>query len=46
MVLMVRNLPANAGDTRDVSLIAGSGGSLGIGNEDRIINSAGGTAIF
>ena len=29
---MVKNLAANAGDTRDVGLIPGSGGSPGVGN--------------
>ena len=29
MVLVVKNLPANAGDLRDVGLILGSGRSLG-----------------
>ena len=29
---MVKHLPANAGDIRDVSLISGSGRSLGVGN--------------
>ena len=29
---VVKNLPANAGDAREVSLIPGSGGSPGIGN--------------
>ena len=29
---MVKNLPANAGDTRDASLIPGSGGSPGGGH--------------
>ena len=28
---MVKNLPANAGDTRDASLIPGSGRSPGVG---------------
>ena len=32
MVPVVKNLPANAGDARDVSLILASGGSPGIGN--------------
>ena len=32
MVLMVKNPPANAGDTRDVGLIPGSGRSPGGGN--------------
>ena len=29
---VVKNLSANAGDTRDIGLIAGSGRSLGEGN--------------
>ena len=29
---MVKNLPANAGDTEDASLIHGSGRSPGVGN--------------
>ena len=29
---MVKNLPANAGDLRDMSLIPGSGRSLGVGS--------------
>ena len=32
MVLVVKNLPANAGDARDMGLIPGSGRSLGEGN--------------
>ena len=32
MVLVVKNLPANAGDARDSGLIPGSGRYLGIGN--------------
>ena len=32
MVLAVRNLPANAGDTRDMGLIIGIGRSLKVGN--------------
>ena len=32
MVLVVKNLPANAGDARDVGLIPGSGRSPGVGN--------------
>ena len=31
-MLGVKNPPANAGDTRDVGLIPGSGGSPGVGN--------------
>ena len=29
---MVKNMPANAGDTRDEDLIPGSGRSFGVGN--------------
>ena len=32
MSLVVRNLPANARDARDTSLIPGSGRSFGVGN--------------
>jgi len=32
----VKNPPANAGDTRDVNLIPGSGSPLGIGNGNPI----------
>ena len=32
VVLVVQNLPANAGDTRDAGLIPGSGKSPGVGN--------------
>ena len=32
MVLLVKNLPANAGDTKDAVSIPGSGRSPGIGN--------------
>ena len=32
MVLVIKNLPANAGDIRDVGLIPGSGRSPGGGN--------------
>ena len=32
MVLVVKNLPANAGDARDMGLIPGSGRSLGEGH--------------
>jgi len=31
MVLVVKNLPANAGNTRDMSLIPGLGRSTGVG---------------
>ena len=32
MVVVVKNLPANAGEVRDLSLIPGSGRSPGVGN--------------
>ena len=32
MVLVVKNLPANAGDVRDMGLIPGLGRSPGVGN--------------
>ena len=32
MALVVKNLPANAGDSRDAGLIPGSGRSSGAGN--------------
>ena len=32
MALVVKNLPANAGDIRDAGLISGSGRSFGDGN--------------
>ena len=32
MAQLVKNSPANAGDTRDVGLILGSGRSSGVGN--------------
>ena len=32
MVLGIKNLPANAGDTRDAGLTPGSGRCLGVGN--------------
>ena len=32
MVLLVKNLTTNAGDTRDMGLIPGSGKSPGVGN--------------
>ena len=32
VVLEVKNLPANTGDSRDASSIPGSGRSLGVGN--------------
>ena len=31
---LVKNLPANAGDARDVGLIPGSGRSHGVGNSN------------
>ena len=31
---MVRNLPANTGDSRDLRLIPGLGSSLGVGNDN------------
>ena len=34
MVLVVKNLPANAGDVRKVGLIPGSGRSPGVGHGD------------
>ena len=33
-VLMVKNLPVNAGDARDMDLIPGSGRSPGVENSD------------
>ena len=33
---MVKNLPANAGDIRDVGLIPGSGRSSGVGNDSSL----------
>ena len=33
---MVKNLPANAGDPRDVGLIPGSGRSPGMGNDNTL----------
>ena len=32
VVVVVKNLPANAGDTRNMDLIPGLGRSLGVGN--------------
>ena len=32
MALVIKNLPANAGDTRDTDLIPGSGRSPGVGS--------------
>ena len=37
---MVKGLPANAGDTRDVGLIAGSGRSPGEGHGNPLQNSS------
>ena len=34
MALVVKNLPANAGDARDLGLIPGSGKSPGVGNSN------------
>ena len=34
MVLVVKNLPASAGDPRDSGSISGSGRSLGVGNDN------------
>ena len=34
MVLVVKNLPANAGEVREEGLIPGSGRSLGEGNDN------------
>ena len=34
IVLVVKNPPANAGDTRDVGLIPGSGGSPEVGSDN------------
>ena len=36
---MVKNLPANAGDTRDVGLIPGLGRSYEEGNSNRLLYS-------
>jgi len=36
---MVKNLPANAGDTRDEGLILGSGRSAGVGNGNLLQHS-------
>ena len=36
---MVKNPPANAGDSRDVGLIPGSGKSLGVGNGNLLQHS-------
>ena len=34
---MVKNLPANVGDARDVGLIPGLGGSRGVGNGNLLL---------
>ena len=39
VVVMVKNLPANTGDLRDVGLITGSGRSPGGGNGNPLQNS-------
>ena len=39
VVLVVKNLPANAGDTRDVGLIPASGRSPGVGNDNPLQDS-------
>ena len=36
-VLLVKNLPAKAGDTRDVTLKSGFGRSLGVGNGNPLL---------
>ena len=36
---VVKNLPANSGDTRDMGLIPGSGRSLGVGNGNPLQDS-------
>ena len=36
---MVKNLPANAGDTKDAGLIPGSGRSPGVGNGNPLQHS-------
>ena len=36
---MVKNLHANAGDARNMSLILGSGRSLGVGNDNTLQHS-------
>ena len=38
MALAVKNLPANAGDTRDAGLISGLGQSPGVGNDTPLQN--------
>ena len=37
VVLLVKNLPAKAGDARDVTLISGFGRSLGVGNGNPLL---------
>ena len=39
VALVVENLPANAGDTRDVGLISGRGQSPGVGNGTPLQNT-------
>ena len=39
MGLVVKNLPANAGDIRDAGLISGSGRSPGVGRGDPLQHS-------
>ena len=39
MVLAVKNLPANAGDMRDVGLLLGLGRSPGVGNGNPLQDS-------
>ena len=41
MALVMENLPANAGDSRDVISIPGSGSPPGIGNGNLLQNSSG-----
>ena len=36
MMLVAKNLPASAGDSRDVDLIPGSGRSPGVGNRNSL----------
>ena len=37
MTRLVKNLPANAGDTRDPGLIPGLGRSPGVGNGNKLV---------
>ena len=39
MVVVVKNLPANAGDARDVGSIPGSGRSFGVGTDSVLLYS-------